>query len=596
MNKRNLASALVLLVAGATACSQGDTDGDEPDLSELLARGETAFTASMSCAECHGGQAQGDTAPSLLFGPSPADIQYQLNTNPEMEGLEEELALSADDVISISLFLQDLSDEGVGSVNLAALRASLESVPDIAVVEDYVVTERDRQVIQIERFETVLEDWERRARPGPLVQTYPATVIATFDAGEPVFEPEPGRTYWYENLGTTTPYYTTILGNEGTAITEFTANSSQVVVGDAATKEVIASNELPPEFRAAVHGTVMSPDGRYIYIVGPRPSASEGTPDSSSVVDLQTEASLLKVDALTLQPVQMIDVGARMHHGQIFQDRYLLFDTFSRTEDGLNIFLLDPETDEIVGGVRDEDLGGSPYLAFTDNEFIYVIMTPFGYGPGSFPGSIQLVEGELTTMRPIWVARVDPTTWEVVREYPVPGFRPHWIVVDSASENMYVTKGASANVSKINLESGEILWTTGTAGLGPYGMTLNADESEIWTADKGEPAGILGRTVSVIAADGGQQRHTVFAGYMIDHILLAPNGRELWGTSNREGRIYVFDQETYETSHVIDMPKFGDPHGLVWVHYDENGNSMVVRDQGGFHNGVNPALGLALDY
>ena len=85
-------------------------------------------------------------------------------------------------------------------------------------------------------------------------------------------------------------------------------------------------------------------------------------------------------------------------------------------------------------------------------------------------------------------------------------------------------------------------------------------------------------------------------GTMLDHILLAPNGREFWGTSNREGRIYVFDQETYETSHVIDMPKFGDPHGLVWVHYDEAGNSMVVRDQGGFHNGVNPALGTPLDY
>lgn len=204
MNNRNLASTLIILAVGAAGCSQGDTDGDEPGLSELLARGESAYVASMACADCHGGQAQGDTAPSLLFGPSPADIQYQLNTNPEMAGLEEELALSADDVISISLYLQSLSDDGVGSVNLAALRASLEAVPDVAVVEDYVVTERDRQVMQIERFETVLEDWERRARPGPLVQPYQTTVIATFDAGEPVFEPEPGRTYWYENLGTTT--------------------------------------------------------------------------------------------------------------------------------------------------------------------------------------------------------------------------------------------------------------------------------------------------------------------------------------------------------------------------------------------------------
>ena len=39
------------------------------------------------------------------------------------------------------------------------------------------------------------------------------------------------------------------------------------------------------------------------------------------------------------------------------------------------------------------------------------------------------------------------------------------------------------------------------------------------------------------------------------------------------------------------MPYNGEPHGLVWVKYDEDGNSLVVRDQGGFHNGIDPAAG-----
>ena len=30
--------------------------------------------------------------------------------------------------------------------------------------------------------------------------------------------------------------------------------------------------------------------------------------------------------------------------------------------------------------------------------------------------------------------------------------------------------------------------------------------------------------------------------------------------------------------------------------YDEQGNSRTVRDQGGFHNGINPAKGMTLDY
>ena len=70
----------------------------------------------------------------------------------------------------------------------------------------------------------------------------------------------------------------------------------------------------------------------------------------------------------------------------------------------------------------------------------------------------------------------------------------------------------------------------------------------------------------------------------------------MWATSNGEGRIYVFDAATHEQIKVIDMPQFGDPHGLVWVHYDDQGQPRVVRDQGGFHNGVNPAAGTALDY
>ena len=78
--------------------------------------------------------------------------------------------------------------------------------------------------------------------------------------------------------------------------------------------------------------------------------------------------------------------------------------------------------------------------------------------------------------------------------------------------------------------------------------------------------------------------------------LIQPNGTEFWLTSNGEGRIYVFDADSREQTHRIDMPGFGDPHGLVWVHYDENGNTRVVRDQGGFHNGINPMAGNPLTY
>lgn len=198
-------------------------------------------------------------------------------------------------------------------------------------------------------------------------------------------------------------------------------------------------------------------------------------------------------------------------------------------------------------------------------------------------------------MRPFWVAKLDPETWEVVQEYPYSGYRGDWIVLDSASEFMYVISAGSSNTAKINLETGAVAWAQAT-GTGPYGGSLNADESEIWIADKGEATGHFGRTLSVLETSGGRIVDTVFSGYEVDHVLLAPNGKEMWPTSNGEGRIYVFDAITHEQLTVIDMPQRGDPHGLVWVHYDEDGQARVVRDQGGFHNGVNPADGVALDY
>jgi DNA-binding beta-propeller fold protein YncE len=100
----------------------------------------------------------------------------------------------------------------------------------------------------------------------------------------------------------------------------------------------------------------------------------------------------------------------------------------------------------------------------------------------------------------------------------------------------------------------------------------------------------------VLAADSGRQIATLFTGYEVDHVLLSPNGKEMWATSNGEGRIYVYDTASHKQLSVIQMPQNGDPHGLVWVHYDKDGNSKVVRDQGGFGGGVNPAAGTALDY
>ena len=574
-------TTLVLgLLSGAAAA--------QVDLDLMVEQGEVIFNHQVGCWVCHSKSGEGLIGPSLLFGPTPAQIFEQMMNNPQMAIIEQVLAPDNEDLIAVAMYIRTLA--GLPLDEDMTVRYRKELVTARARQETDLVfpkTERDLAVEEIQSFDTVLADWQRRSKEGPIGHTYESRVVATFVPGEPKFEPQKNHTYFYENLGNSANL---AVLEEGAS----NAKSTQIVVGDAATHEIIASYELPVELRAAVHTTVMSPDGKYVYIVGSKPK-SEPT---DQLLALDAPATLIKADALTLQPIKQITMGGRLHHGQTFRDKYVLLDTFSRDPDGLDIMLLDTETDEIVGGVRDEDLGGSSYTAWTDDEFIYLLMEPTGYAShrsSGMVGAINLYKGVLTTLKPFWVAKIDPDTWEVVREYPYSGFRGDWIVIDSKSEYMYVTAAGTSNVTKVNLETGTIAWAA-PAGISPYGASLTADESEIWIANKGETTGHFGRTISVLATDTGRQLETLFSGYEVDHVLLSPNGKEVWATSNGEGRIYVFDAETREKKTVIQMPQNGDPHGLVWVHYDEDGNPRVVRDQGGFRGGINPAKGIALDY
>lgn len=73
-------------------------------------------------------------------------------------------------------------------------------------------------------------------------------------------------------------------------------------MGGVQSKEVITSNELPAHLRSAVHTTMVSPDGKWVYIV----SSKEGGMDSNAT--LRTPATVIKADALTLQSVKRFTI------------------------------------------------------------------------------------------------------------------------------------------------------------------------------------------------------------------------------------------------------------------------------------------------
>ncbi len=580
------ASALAMSATGALS-SETTMGGGGFDLQAALERGHELYSEIAICATCHGMEGEGSIGPALnVDGVMPTDILYQLQTNPQMAGIDELMApITPEDLIALSVYIRDLSGMETDAGAQEELRFSaLGAMKGLQAVETFNLSAREKAIQEIETWQSVLDGWERKAKEGPIKHTYEMKLVEKFEPAEPKFTPEPGKTYWYENTGITTSLFGPADGPKG-------ADSSQVVVGDAETKEVIASYKLPRHLRGEVHTTAATPDGKHLYIIGALPEGG-----AQEKISLETPATLMKVDALTLQPVESYDIGGRIHHAQLFRDKYMLVDTFARNPDGLDVFLMDPDTNEILGGVRDEDLGGTTYTSWTDNESIYILMQPSGYAPSAISGyraGMMYYSGDLVAMRPFWVAKLNPDTWEVEAEYPYPGYRGNWITIDSSSEFMYVPAGAGSIVSKISLETGEKVWSSAT-GIGPYGATLNADETQLWVSDKGEMAGMFGRTVTVLNAETGRHIDTLFSAYQVDHILLSPNGKEMWATSNGEGKIYVWDAETRELLNKIDMPEDGDAHGLVWVHYDEEGNSRTVRDQGNFHNGIHPAKGMPL--
>lgn len=572
--KRLSISTGFLLAISSQLAAQNNID-------ELLAKGEAIYSEPTACIVCHGNEGQGGVGPNIQYGPVPSVIQTKLTTVPQMSVINAQLEPDFEDLVALSVYMHSLGGKTVSAEDIGGWQKELEMLALLNVKKvEFPLSERDKKVMEIMSFQTVKDGWQRRSKEGSIKRDYQVREIESYAPGEVIFKPEPGKLYFYENTGTAANFIP-----KG----ETPASTSQVIVGDAETKEVLASMQMPDELRGAVHATVLSPDGRYVYIVGP--NIKEPVEDNEHMT-LRTPATMLKVDAYTLQPIKQMAVGGRIHHAQLFQDKYILFDTFNTDPDGLDLFLFDPETDQIIGGISTVDLGGSNYTAYTDNEFIYVLMQPGSDGGGLF-GAVMAASGQHTADLPYWVAKIDPESWQVVAEYPYAGYRGDWIIIDAESEYLYVPAAGSSNVSKINNATGEIEWAS-PAGIGPYGGTLTADEKELWVSNKGEGTGFIGRTITVLDTATGRPKETLFSGYQSDHILLSPNGKEMWVTSNGEGRILVFDPETREQTHSIDMPGYGDPHGLVFVKYDNDGTGRVVRDQGGFHNGVNPAKGKPL--
>jgi len=381
----------------------------------------------------------------------------------------------------------------------------------------------------------------------PEAQRLGIRLIETRDpSGPPAYPVAPGDLLFFTNSGTD-------YGSKNT--------KNSVVVIDAKTKKPIAVSDLDPRYVQdyGSHGIGLSPDGKYAYLPNLEAINSTGS---------KTPNATLILDARSLKLYQVIASGGTPHHAKAYHDvqgrpRVFIEDWTWNTaaSDGRAFYVLDPtDNNKVVAGMTAGQVHGGTYTGFTtpDSRYLYYSVPP------PFRGElVQSVNG--------WLAKIDMQTWTVVQAIPMKRF-PLWTVFSKDGRWAWVTSAAEETVAKIQrgLKPGErdrVVAEVQT-GPGPYGLRLNIDDTEVWVADKGELGPKNGATITIVDAQTNAVKRTLATNCIRnDHIVLSPDGAEMWAACNASHEIVVIDTKTYAITHRIPMPNGGDSHGGVFVQY-----------------------------
>lgn len=410
------------------------------------------------------------------------------------------------------------------------------------------------------------DDGEPTAAPGTTAETAAAT-----DGGEEAtyatsYEPQPGDLLFYTNAS--------ISYNS-------TAKHPWVVVIDAKTKKIVAASEIG-DVDSSPHGLGVSPDGSALYLpagIG-SPIPANGLPPGTKV---EFGNGVTVIDAKTLKSTQSIATLDAPHHIQLLDDSTVMSDAWGTKQ---VLFTLDPASDNtMTHELAAEPFGGRPYIAFPspDGKSIYMTVRP---EKPTDPAAAELAPKEA------WLSRVNLADWSVDRVADV-GPGAVWTAFSRDGKFAYVTIGEEDWVEKVDLATGEVVGKVAT-GRGPYGAVLSPDEKRLFVVSKGEGGrGQRGGTFVVLDAENMkviEERPSCKAFVcQADHALISPDGTELW-VDNNMGYVTIFDLETLELTDEVTMPLLADPHGGIFVQYDEDGNGHVVMDIGGPHGGVSPYL------
>jgi DNA-binding beta-propeller fold protein YncE len=398
----------------------------------------------------------------------------------------------------------------------------------------------------------------------PTAQKMGIRLLETHDAGgQPAFPVAAGDLLFFTNSGTSS-------GSKNV--------TNSVVVINARTKKPIAISALKSAFADdyTSHGIGLSADAKYIYL----PTIASITGPEGKVPN-----ATLVLDARTLKLHQVIASGGPPHHVKLFRDshgksRVLVEDwTWSTpTMNGKGIYELDPANDnKVLAGLLPGEAHGAMYNTFStpDGKYFYTSM------PAPHVGELRsVVDG--------WLAKIDIDTWKLVQSIPTKPY-PLWTVFSKDGKWAWVTESGVDSVLRIQRGIGpkgkDKPAGEAKVGSGPYGMRLSIDDKELWVADKGEFRPKSSGTITVIDTETNTVKDTLKVDcFSNDHIILSPDGQEMWATCNHSMEVVVLDAKTHAIKSRIPMPNLGDSHGGVFVAYSAAPGGVkaeVVSDQNG---------------
>jgi DNA-binding beta-propeller fold protein YncE/mono/diheme cytochrome c family protein len=352
-----------------------------------------------------------------------------------------------------------------------------------------------------------------------------------------------------------------------------------VQVIDAYEKKVIASAlfDLGEEVTQNPHSAGISPDGRFLYIGQLQRVAATG----------KSRSLLLIINARTLK-LEMTLEGPRVdwfHHITGFTDwqgRDRVIVAFGRNAGGGPTFLLDPkDKNRVAKAITIADVGdymGHPYPTVDPTgRFLYnsVFAAPWRTKQQDTAGiaKINLETGGVTII-------------------PYVGDNPIGMAHTSDGRFTYVNDAHSSFIYKIDNETNEVVDTSSAGVAGPYGLTMNWDESMLYPIGKGEGTHNNGSVVGLVGTAPFQVPSNLLpdnpvwlggSASSVDHGILHPDPavNELWVSNMNGWETIVVDLNTNKAKAYIPTPNGGDTHSGGFVRYNADWTGELLADMGG---------------